>query len=68
MDVSYAWICVPGKFTTKFSPTLSSGTTFHIRPVQKNALLNSISKHIHTQSQTVDLLNTRLATQGLLCE
>jgi hypothetical protein len=30
-----AWSCVPGKFTKKFSPTLSSGTAFHIWFAQK---------------------------------
>jgi hypothetical protein len=41
---------IPGKFMTKFSPTLSGGTTFHIRFIQKNTLFNSISNHIHTHN------------------
>jgi hypothetical protein len=51
--ISYASNCVPGKFTTKFSPTHSSGTTHHTRSAQKNALFSSTSKlnHIHNNGQ-----------------
>jgi hypothetical protein len=37
------------KFQITFSSTLSSGTTFHIRFVQKHTLFNSILNHIDTQ-------------------
>jgi hypothetical protein len=49
MHAFYAWTYVPRKFITKFSPTLSSRTTFYIQFIQKNALFNSKLNHIHTQ-------------------
>jgi hypothetical protein len=55
MDVCCAWNCDPWKLTTKFSPTLSSGTTLHIRIIQKNKLSNSISEHIHTYNNNQHL-------------
>lgn len=46
LDVPCTWNCVPEKFMTKFSPTLSTGTTFRILFVHKSHLLNSMSSHI----------------------
>jgi hypothetical protein len=37
-------------FPTKFSSTLSTGTIFHIRIVQKNTLFNTISTHTITNT------------------
>jgi hypothetical protein len=36
MGVCYIWNCNPEKFTTKFSPALSSGTAFHILRLPKS--------------------------------
>jgi hypothetical protein len=52
MDACYVRNCVPGKFTTIFFPTLSSGTIFHVRNVQTNTLLNNVLNHIDTRNNT----------------
>jgi hypothetical protein len=49
MDASYAWNRVPGKFKTKFSPTLFCGTTFHTRFVQKTRC-SRVYRTIFTQT------------------
>jgi hypothetical protein len=49
MDASCASNCVPGKFMTKFSQILSSGT-LHIQFVQINTLINSILNHTDIQN------------------
>jgi hypothetical protein len=67
MDACCAWNCDTGKFMTKFSATLSGGTTFHIRFVQKSTLFNSIFNHIHTH-KTVANSKQMLDTATLLCE
>jgi hypothetical protein len=43
MGAFYNWNCILGKSKMKFSVTLSSGTIFHIKFVQKNMLLKSTS-------------------------
>jgi hypothetical protein len=48
MDACRAWDCDPGKWTTKFSLTLSSGTTFHIRFKKKIRCSTCIEPYPHT--------------------
>jgi hypothetical protein len=50
-DASCAWNCVPGKFTTKLSAALYSGTTVHILLAQKDVLLTVyLAISIHTSA------------------
>jgi hypothetical protein len=50
MDACCDWNCVPDKFTTKISPTLTSGTILYIRFVQRNTVFNNISIHVDTHT------------------
>jgi hypothetical protein len=67
MDVCYAWNCDRGKIVTKFSPTLCSGTTLHIRFAQKK---HAVQKYtvLHTLLLQLSVLNTMLDTAAVLCE
>jgi len=60
-DASYAWNCDPGKFTTKFSQTLCSGT-FRIATtirIEKLAVQHYGTVYTHTHS------NNQYLTQSL---
>jgi hypothetical protein len=59
IDASCAWNSVPRKFKTTLSPTLSSGTMFHIQSIQKNTLLSSILNHTDTYNNNQDLTQSR---------
>jgi len=56
MDASCAWNYDSRKFATKFSPTLSSGTTFHIRLIPKSTLFNSEYIEPHRQRDHIQYL------------
>lgn len=49
MDTCYVYNCDSGKFVTKFSPTLSRGTTFHTPFIHKSAVQNEIEPCPQTQ-------------------
>lgn len=52
MDVLYILNCNPWKYTKKFCPTFSNGTTYHTQCVQKNTRPNNISSPILTQNNS----------------
>jgi hypothetical protein len=66
MDVCCAWKSDPGKSMTKFSPTLSRGTIFHIRLIQKkHAVKQYIEPYPHTHKSNQYL--TRCQTHLYCC-